>query len=196
MTAIIAVHTPKFVVVASDTLLGAEGSAYYCKKLLRLESGVVIGGAGETGPIWRKLESEASWKKIQTINELYQKVLGMSDLTDRVQMEGGDCYLEAVIAASHEGIIILDNAGSKAEGIQIEIGGHRLPARFEAIGSGREFCLAFVLGYFKAMSYKDARVELRSQSRVEELLKVAIKECSKYITSVGGAVEVEILRNG
>lgn len=195
MTAIAAIATKRFVVVVGDTLWNEEGKSRYGAKIQKLTNGIAIGGAGESGPLARRMKSDPKWRSVESFDDLFVKIASLHELIDKAQLDLSATNPEALMAASvEEGIVVTDVYGSHTVGIPIKHGHSVLPATMECVGCGRNAVIGYVNGYLSAMTVKDARIELQSAQRVESLLRDAIMDCMRYDWAVAGPLESIVLR--
>ena len=194
MTAVIAVATGRFAVVAADQACTMGNDRYFAPKLRRVKgsasSGLVIAGSGQTGPIWRRLETDQKWRALRTQEEFFASVCDLAQSTYDGQQMSGHEPVESVAVISRDQISTVDNAGCRT--LAARIPGQR--ATIEGGGSGRNFCLAYVLGHLAAMTPRQARGVLGSQQRLSALLRETIEACSRFDASVGGDVDVMVVK--
>ena len=187
MTAIVAIHTPKFTVIAADTLFSGQGR-HYGKKLTKIGGGkIVIGEAGSMGPICRRIQKQ--WAKIDSLEDLRAAVMSHANSVETHEMDavaaGSDIVQEHILVASREGICFLDNAGTRMDAFPLTG-----TTRIEAVGCGRSDALGYVFGFMQ----NAPKNFLDSAERVSALLTEAINHTARFDSGVGGAVDVEVIR--
>jgi len=187
VTAIVAIHTPKFTVIAADTLFVGAGR-FYGHKLTKVGGGnLVLGEAGAMGPICRRIQKQ--WAKIDTVADLRAAIIAHANSVETHEMDahvvGGDIVQESILVASREGICSLDNSGSRTEALPLTRNTY-----VEAVGCGRPDTLGYVFGFMQ----NAPKNFLDSAERVSVLLTEAINHTARFDSGVGGAVDVEVIR--
>ena len=190
MTVAVALSTKRFTVLVADTLYSEPGKSRYGSKVLRLKSGIALAGAGETGPMWRRLETDPKWRAAASMEDIYQRLSALGEVVDKAQMDADANNPEDLLVALPDGgLYVTDIYGHKTKGMPLLHRSAELPATIEAIGCGRNAVLSYVAGFLAAMPGKAVRVELQSQARVESLLRDAVAHCSRVDWAVGGPLE-------
>lgn len=187
MTAIVAIHTPKFTVIAGDTLYSA-GAKFYGRKLTPIGGGrIVVGEAGSYGPISRRLQK--SWAKIDSVEDLRAAIIAHANAVETHEMDahavGSDIVQESMLVACRAGVFILDNSGARMESLPLT-----KTSRIESVGCGRSDALGYVFGFMQ----NAPKNFLDSAERVSALLTEAINHTARFDSGVGGAVDVEVIR--
>lgn len=198
MTAIAAISTPKFTVIAADTLITDSGDSYdYAKKLHKLDSGIVVGVAGECGPVTRRMLVDSKWKAIDSLDDFHKFVIVLAnEVIEKEQFHSdNEINPEELLVAAPDGFILVDNQGARTRGHQVKTShGTDMQVKIAAAGSGKSFVYGYVSGFINSMNDKDKKAFFRGSQRVADLLKDAINSCSKYHPGIGGEVDIEILK--
>lgn len=194
MTAIAAITTGKFTVIASDTMYSAQDTNHYATKLIKGEH-LVFGGAGESGPLWRNIRADKTWLKMSDIDAVYLRTLSFHKniITDKqfdAAIHDSSASVEDLIVVSKEKILVIDSYGAEIPGMSLD--GDR--AYFDVAGSGRTYMLGYLHGRIASMSPEERRKTWRSHQAVTRLLEEAHAICAKYVPGVGGPVEVIVLK--
>jgi hypothetical protein len=198
MTAIAAISTPKYTIIAADTIITDSGDSYdYTKKLHKLDSGMVIGVAGECGPVTRRMLVDPKWKAIESLDDFYKFVIVLAnEVIEKEQFHSeSELNPEELLVASPDGFMLVDNQGARTRGHSLKsTSGEDLQIKIAAAGSGKSFVYGYINGYVNSMSDKDKKTFFRGTQRVADLLRESINYCSKYHPGIGGEVDVEILK--
>lgn len=192
MTAIVAVSNGRFSVVAADTLVNEGNDRHFCRKLRRVKCGkssIVLAGSGETGPLWRRAETDPKWQAFKSSADVMERVVEVAQATYEDKQVGGASPGEGLMVVSSSEILLTDNSGTRMHGARIK--GYR--ATIEADGSGRAFVLAYVLGHLSALTPRQARSVLNSRAKLSDLLRAAVSRCAHFDSSVGGDVDVMVV---
>lgn len=199
MTAIAAISTSKFSVIASDSYASEEANGFHhhTQKLFKLDSGIVVGHAGNMGPIIRRVISDSKWKTIKTLDDFHNSVVVLAnDIIEKEQFNSeAEINPEELLVCSHDDFMIVDNDGSRVSGYSLKTShGSDLQVKVGCAGSGKSFIHGYILGFINSMSDKDKKSFFRGSQRVAELLKDSINFCSKYQAGIGGDIQIEIIK--
>lgn len=198
MTAIAAISTSKYTVVASDTLISTEDGLYdYTKKIVKLDSGIVVATAGQIGPVTRRVMTDGKWKSVSNLDDFHKLVITLAnEVIEKEQFNPeADVNPEELIVASPDGFMIVNNEGERTTGHKLKTShGGDLQVKVGIIGSGNKFIYGYISGFIDGMNDKDRKAFFRGGQRVADLLKDSINACSKCHSGIGGDIDIEILR--
>jgi hypothetical protein len=192
MTCVLAVRTPKFAVVAADTLLDCGGDRRTVSKVVANEHGVVVAFAGTIGPLWRAITVEGRLRGVTTLDDAYRALASYNkqQVTDHqlhAAVTSEDfCAPEDILIATPEGVHVTDNAGSRSVGLRFPGLGN---LEIEGVGTGRNAGICYVLASLKA-----DKALANSAARMEKLLEQAIQAVSHLDSGVGHSVTTVVVR--
>lgn len=187
MTALAALSTPKFAVLVADTRF-SNGESYTGQKIYQLSPQAVVGMAGDTGPISRRIHT-GSADGATTPRAFRQWLLRtIISLESHPQPED---YVEWFLFAARGKLALFDYVGTQLEPLEFSAG-PRLPVQVHAAGSGRVSVLSYVMS---ALEESASPVEyLRNPGNATALLTRAIQFCSTLDTSVGADCTAKVVR--
>lgn len=191
MTCVLAVRTPKFAVVAADTLLDCGGDRRTVSKVVANEHGVVVAFAGTIGPLWRAITVEGRLRGVTTLDDAYRALASYNkkEVTEQQLHAGASsedfCAPEDILIATIDGIIVTENAGSRADGLLLSDFG----CSIEGIGTGRNAGICYVMAALEA-----DKTIARSAARMKHVMEKAIQAVSTVDTGVGNTINTRVVR--